>query len=84
MSTEIDVRKVMNEREKLFLKAQGPDKMSAAERLAATERIFEEWFHEINRTNLRNIPTSLANLYEDAAITLCMILTEERNIVTRN
>ena len=78
----INVREIMREPEPLFLRIQGPDRLAAAERLAATERIFEDWHGEINRTNLRELPPKLARLYEEASITLCMILNEEKQIVT--
>ena len=80
---DINVREIMREPEPLFLRSQGPDKHSAAERLAVTERIFEEWHGEINRTNIRNIPTTLSKLYEEAAVVLCLILMEEKKIVNR-
>ena len=80
---EINVREILNEPEPLFIRAQGPDKHAAAERLAATERHFEAWHSEINRTNLRGIPGNLERLYEQAAIILCMILHEEKRIVTK-
>ena len=80
--TDINVREILQEPEPLFLKRQGPDKHAAAERLATTERIFEEWHSEINRTNTRAIPSRLAKKYEEAAMVLCMILHEEKKIVT--
>lgn len=80
----INVREILNEPEPLFIRPQGPDKHAAAERLAVTERLFEEWHGEINRTNLRAIPGNLGKLYEQAALVLCMILHEEKRIVTRN
>ncbi len=80
---DINVREILNEPEPLFIKAQGPDKHAAAERLAATEKHFEAWHSEINRTNLRGIPGNLGKLYEQAAIVLCMILHEEKRIVTK-
>lgn len=80
---EINVREILNEPEPLFIRAQGPDKFAAGERLAITEKYFEKWHSEINQTNLRGIPGNLGKLYEQAAIVLCMILHEEKKIVTK-
>ena len=80
---DINVKEIMREPEPLFIMKKGPDKQAAAERLAATDKMFEEWFGEINKTNTRCIPTKLYELYEQAATILCMIRYEEKAIVTK-
>ena len=81
--SEINIKEIFGNKEPLFLKPLHPDKGSAAERLALTEAMFEKWHSEINRTNLAGIPATLYDLYEDAAVILCRILSEEKKIVTR-
>ena len=80
---EINVREILREPDPLFIKPQGPDKSAAAERIGATYKFFEEWYNVINSTNLRGIPTDLYKLYEEAAVKLCLILAEEKKIVTK-
>jgi len=77
----IDVRKEIGIVTPLFIKRQAPDKMAAAERLACTEKHFEEWHAAINRTNTREIPTELVAAYEEATIALCKVLTIEKRII---
>ncbi len=82
----IDVKKYLDIKEapeRLFIKRQGPDKKAAAKRLVITESLFEEWFYEINRTNLRELPEDLLSAYEETATLLCKILTAEKEIVTK-
>lgn len=78
---DIDVRKEMGVVDPLFIKKKCPDKMAAAERLASTEKHFEEWHAEINRTNTREIPTQLIAAYEEATVALCKVLMIEKEIV---
>ena len=66
----------------LFIRKPTNDKNAAAIRLASTERHFEDWHNEINRTNTRGLPADLVALYDEAAVALCKILTYERDIVT--
>lgn len=81
----IDVKKELGVKEapeRLFIKRQGPDKRAAAQRMVVTESLFEEWFYEINRTNLRELPEDLLTAYEETATLLCKILTAEKEIIT--
>lgn len=80
----IDVLKEMGVVEHIFIKKKDPDAVASAERLAATEKFFEEWHAAINRTNTREMPTELLAEYEKAAIALCKILTMEKAILKRD
>lgn len=80
----IDVRKEMNLGEKLFIKDKGVDKSACAVRYAVTEKIFHEWFDEINRTNTRELPNGLVQEYENACIALCKILTKEKELILKD
>lgn len=80
---DINVREILNEPEPLFLRPQGPDKLAAAQRVAITEKYFEAWHSEINQTNLREIPATTRKLYEQAATILCMILHQEKRVITK-
>ena len=85
MDNVINVREILGveeRRDPLFIKSVGPDKNEAAKRLAATEEIFQEWHNRINATNTRQLPADLVYLYEEATITLCRILSFEKDIVT--
>ena len=80
----IDVRKelgIVETPKPIFIKEQGPDKNAAALRLAATEKMFEQWHSEINRTNLRAMPEDLIQVYEAAATQLCQVLMKEKEII---
>lgn len=79
----IDVKKELGVVEPLFIKHKGADKFAAAERLAVTERMFEQWHNEINRTNTCNMPTKLVAEYENACVALCKILKYEKEILNR-
>ena len=84
MDTNINVGEILGVKENnpLFIRAAGPDKHAAAERLASTEKHFEEWHSEINRTNTRELPPELAHYYDEAAYALCMILKLEKGLLT--
>ena len=85
MFNDINVREILGVEERrpaLFIKETGPDKIEAAKRLAITEKNFEDWHRAINSTNTRQLPADLVDLYEEAALILCRILTFERNIAT--
>jgi len=84
MSSAINVRDILGVQERrpaLFFRPVGPDKAEAAKRLAVTEKFFEDWHGRINETNTRQLPADLVDLYEEATITLCRILTYEKEIV---
>ena len=81
----IDVRKELGVIEmpaRIFIKPQGADKLAAATRLATTEKMFEQWHADINRTNMGDVPKELIEAYEAAAVQLCVILMMERQIVS--
>lgn len=78
----INLREELNIVEPIFITKKGPDKKAAAERLAATREMFEDWHAAINKTNTREMPSELLALYENAATTLCKILDREGRIVT--
>lgn len=82
----IDVKKELgvDDTEVLFIKQKPVDKLEAAKRLAITEKMFEEWHADINRTNTRELPDSLKSAYEDACVALCKILMMEKEIITDN
>ena len=84
MENNINVREILGVKENspLFIKASGPDKLAAAERLASTEKHFEEWHAAINRTNTRELPPDLIRCYDEAAYALCKILKYEKELVT--
>ena len=79
----IDVKKELgiDNKEILFIKTKPVDKFESAKRLAITEKMFEEWHADINRTNTREMPDSLKLAYEDACIALCKILQYEKDII---
>lgn len=80
----IDVRKelgIVETPEPIFIKRQDPDKGAAAARLAITEKMFEKWHADINRTNTRELPKELVNVYEEASMALCKILMYEKEII---
>ena len=79
----IDVKKEMGVIEPLFIKRKEPDKFAAAERLAVTEKMFERWHEDINRTNTSEIPTKLLAEYEKACHALCRILAYEKEILNK-
>lgn len=83
MENKINVREILgaDDREPLFIKPAGPDKHAAADRLASTEKHFEEWHSEINRTNTRGLPPELIALYDEATEALCKILTYEKGLI---
>lgn len=84
MSNYFDVRDILGVEERrpsLFFRTI-PDKAEAAVRYTATEQMFQEWHEKINATNTKKIPADLAELYDEAAIVLCRIMTEEKRIVT--
>jgi hypothetical protein len=83
MENNINVREILGVKENspLFIKAAGPDKLAAAERLATTEKHFEEWHAAINRTNTRELPPELVRYYDEAAFALCMILKLEKGLL---
>ena len=84
MSNYFDVREALGvepSRPTLFFR-RTPDKAEAAIRYAATEQMFQEWHDKINSTNTRQIPADIAELYDEAAIVLCRIMTEEKRILT--
>ena len=83
MENKINVREILGVKENnpLFIRAAGPDKHAAAERLASTEKHFEEWHSEINRTNTRGLPPELIALYDEATEALCKILTYEKWLI---
>ena len=85
MSNDINVKEILGvveTRPSLFFRAVGPDKQEAAKRYAETEKFFEDWHRSINQTNTRSLPADLVGLYDDVAVTLCRILSYEKNIVT--
>ena len=85
MENVINVRDILGVQEKrppLFFDPVGPDKYQAMDRKRITSQIFEEWYRKINYTNTRGLPADLVQLYEDATIALCKILTEEEKIIT--
>ena len=79
----IDVRKELGvvDNAPLFIKKKPADKFESAKRLAITEKMFEEWHADINRTNTRELPDSLKRAYEDACMALCKILMAEKEII---
>lgn len=79
----IDVRKEMGVVEPLFIKRKEADKFAAAERLAVTEKMFEQWYDDINRTNTSEMPGKLMAEYEKACQALCKILMYEKEILNR-
>ena len=79
----IDVKKELGVAEPMFIKRKEPDKFAAAERLAITEKMFEEWHHEINKTNTCEMPYQLKAEYETACVALCKILKMEKEILNR-
>ena len=70
--------------EPLFIKPKEPDKHASAERLAITEKIFEQWHNDINKTNTREMPARLMAEYENACVALCKILMLEKEILNRS
>lgn len=84
MENLINVREILGVEEKrppLFFDPVGPDRYQAMDRKRITEQIFEEWYRKINATNTRALPKDLIQLYEDATIKLCAILSEEEKII---
>lgn len=84
MTEKINVKEILGVQEKrppLFFDPVGPDKYEAMDRKKITEQIFEDWYRRINYTNTRGLPADLVQLYEDATIALCRILTEEEKII---
>lgn len=79
----IDVRKEINVLEPLFIKRKEADKLASAERLSITEKMFEQWHADINRTNTSEIPNKLIEQYEVACEALCKILAYEKEILNR-
>ena len=82
----IDVKKELGvvDNAPLFIKKKPADKFESAKRLAITEKMFEEWHADINRTDTRELPDSLKRAYEDACMALCKILQYEKDIITDN
>lgn len=64
-----------------FINEQPVDKMAAAQRFISTEKMFEEWHAVINRTNTRELPKELIDEYNNAALSLCKILTYEKRLM---
>ena len=84
---EINVKEILGvveTQERIFIKAQGPDKKASAQRFAVTEGLLEQWYQEINRTNLRELPDDLFAAYEEGATAMCKILMLEKEIISRN
>ena len=81
----IDVRKELGvvDNAPLFIKKKPADKFESAKRLAITEKMFEEWHADINRTDTKEMPQELKNAYEEACVALCKILMAEREIILR-
>ena len=69
--------------EPMFIKKKEADKFASAERLAITEKMFEKWHSDINRTNTSEMPTKLIAEYENACNALCKILMMEKEIMNR-
>ena len=80
---DIDVRKEIGVIEPLFIKRKEADKFASAERLAITEKMFEQWHADINRTNTSEMPNKLIAEYEIACNALCKILAYEKEILNR-
>lgn len=79
----IDVRKELGVVEPMFIRKKEADKFAAAERLAITEKMFEHWFEDINRTNTSEMPTKLIAEYEIACNAMCKILAYEKAILNK-
>ena len=80
----IDVKEILGVVEvdsPLFIKKKVPDKGAAAMRLAVTERMFEQWHADINRTDTREMPEELVAVYDEAAKALCKVLMQEKEIL---
>ncbi len=78
----IDVRKIMNEVEPVFITKKKPDKIQAAARLACTDKHFGAWFYEINETYTADMPADLVALYEKAADSMFAAMAAEKKIIT--
>lgn len=79
----IDVKKELGVVEPLFIVQKQADKFAAAERLAITEKMFEQWHSDINRTNTSEMPSKLVAEYENACVALCKVLKYEKEILTK-
>lgn len=80
----IDIKKELGVIEPVFIKKKEADKFASAERLAITEKFFEQWHSDINRTNTSEMPTKLMAEYENACMCLCKILMYEKEILNRS
>ncbi len=81
----IDVRKYLPEiEERIFVRPRGFNKAAAAYRYSIAESILEDWFGKINseKADNKDIPSDLADMYEQAGKLIAQIAVFERDIVT--
>ena len=81
----LDVREYLPEIEdRVFVQKRPLNKKAAAYRYSVVECLLEEWFDEINseRSDTRDIPSDLADMYEEASKLMARIGAFERGIVT--
>ena len=64
-----------------FIPKQKPDSSAAAMRLAKGEEILNRWYHEVNMTNTRDLPSDLLVNYQKAFEVITDILEREKAIV---
>lgn len=83
----INVRDYISEpAEREFIRPRKLNKKAAAHRYSVLQNILEEWFDEVNseRSDTRDIPSDLADMYEQASKLMIQIGLYERDIVTGN
>jgi len=81
----LDVREYLPKiEERIFVQKRPLNKKAAAYRYSVVERLLEEWFDEINseRSDTRDIPSDLADMYEEASKLMVKIASFERDIIT--
>lgn len=73
-------------KDRSFITHKKLNQTAAAHRFSTTDRIFKEWFDEINseKCNTRDMPADLILLYEDACEIMLEILAKEKEIVSGN
>lgn len=66
-----------------FVPEQKADPSAAAMRLAKGEEILRRWYHEVNMTDTKNLPSDLLMNYQKAFEVITTILERERTIVVK-
>lgn len=64
-----------------FIPKQHSDKHAAAKRYAVVEETLIDWYEQVNRTNTRELPEDLVELYNDACRVMLKIKQREEEII---